>query len=76
MSGTMYAIDLVERILDGDIGAMICALIPFAFVIWLLTHAYILPARKWKSPEGPKERTYFYRKKQAVAEKKPPEAVS
>ena len=69
------AIDLVERILDGDIGAMICALIPFAFVIWFLTRIYILPARKWKTPATPTERTYFYRKKQAEEEKGPPESM-
>ena len=67
------AIDLVERIHDGDIGALICALFPFAIVSWLILRVYILPARKWKTPEGPNEPTYFYRKKQAAAEKKPPE---
>jgi len=74
--GTTYAIDLVERILDGDIEAIICVLIPFAIVSWWMIRIYILPARKWKTPEGPTERTYFYRKKQAAAEKKPPEAES
>ena len=63
MRGTMYAIDLVERILDGDIGAIICFLIPFAIVSWWMIRIYILPARRWKTPEGPTERTYFYRKK-------------
>ncbi len=32
--GHMIGIRLVERILDGDIGALICALIPFALLIW------------------------------------------
>ena len=30
----MIGIHLVERILDGDIGALICALIPFAIATW------------------------------------------
>ena len=66
-------IDVVERIHDGDIGALICALIPVAIVSWLILRVYILPARRWKTPEGRKERTHFYRKKQAAAEKEPSE---
>ena len=72
---TTYAIDLVERILDGDIGAIICVLIPFAIVSWWMIRIYILPARRWKTPEGPTERTYFYRIKQAEEEKEPPESM-
>ena len=70
MRGTMYAIDLVERILDGDIRAIICFLIPFAIVSWWMIRIYILPARRWKTPEGPTERTYFYRKKAGPRKRK------
>ena len=70
----MPAIPIVEGILDGDIGAIFCGLVPFAIVTWLIIRIYILPARKWNPPEGQKERTYFYRKKQAAEEKEPPES--
>ena len=69
----MPAIPIVEGMLDGDIGAIFCGLVPFFLVIWLILRVYILPTRKWKTPEGPTERTYFYRKRQAAEEKEPPE---
>ncbi len=47
----MIGIHLVERILDGDIGALICALIPFAIATWWIIRIYIRPARKWKPPQ-------------------------
>ena len=65
---------LAEGIFDGDIGTIICALIPFAFAIWWLIRIYIHPAKKWKPPPGPQERTNFYRKKKVTAQKKPPDA--
>ncbi len=71
----MIGIHLVERILEGDIGAIIFALIPFALAIWWFIHIYIRPGRQWKPPSGPKERTHFYRKKKITAQKKPPAAV-
>lgn len=71
----MPAIPIVEGILDGNIGAIFCGCGPFFIVIWLIIHVYVRPARKWTTPEGPKERTYFYRKKQAEEEKEPPESM-
>ena len=50
-----------------------CGLVPFFLVVWLIMRVYILPARKWKTPEGSKERTYFYRKEQAEEENEPRE---
>ena len=70
----MSGIHLVERILDGDIGALICALVPFAIATWWIIHIYIRPDRRWKPPSGPQERTHFYRKKKVTAQKKPPDA--
>ena len=55
----MSGIHLVERILDGDIGALICALVPFAIATWWIIHIYIRPDRRWKPPSGPQERTHF-----------------
>jgi len=69
----MPAIPIVEGMLEGDIGAIFCGLVPFAIVTWLIVRVYILPARKWKTPEGSNERTYFYRKEQGGEEKEPPE---
>ena len=69
----MPAIPIIEGMLDGDIGAIFCGLVPFFLVVWLIIRVYILPARKWKTPEGSKERTYFYRKKQAEEENEPRE---
>ena len=63
-----YALELTERILEGDIEAIIIALLPFALAFWWFMHVYILPARQWKPPSGPKERTYFYRKKKVTAQ--------
>ena len=59
----MVAVRLVERILDGDIGALICALFPFAIATRWVIRVHILPDRKWKPPAGPTERTHFYRKR-------------
>ncbi|MDE0078590.1 MAG: hypothetical protein OXO50_13795 [Caldilineaceae bacterium] len=74
----MVGIELTQRILDGDIGAIVCVSIPAALVMWWLIRIYIFPmfpARKWKTPSDPEERTYFYRKKKGAAEKKPPETM-
>lgn len=68
-----FTIDLVERILDGDIGAIIFVSVPFALAIWYFIYIYIRPARRWKPPSGPQERTHFYRKKKVTAQKKPPD---
>ncbi len=70
----MGGIYLAERILDGDIGAIIFALIPFALAIWWFIRIYKRPARRWKPPSGPQERTHFYRRKKVTAQKKPPDA--
>ena len=39
---------LAEHILDGDIGAIIFVLVPFALAIWYFISLYIRPARRWK----------------------------
>ena len=73
----MAGIELTQRILDGDIGAIVCVSIPAALVIWWLIRIYIFPmfpSRKWKLPSGSKERTYFYRRK-GTAEENPPETT-
>lgn len=70
----MDGIHLAESILDGDIGTIIFVLIGFALAIWWFIHVYIRPAKKWKPPPGPQERTNFYRKKKVTAQKKPPDA--
>ena len=69
----MPAIPIVEGMLDGDIGGIFCGLVPFVLVVWLIIRVYILPARKWNPSKGQKERTYFYRKKQAEEENEPRE---
>ena len=46
----MVAVRIVESILDGDIGTLICALFPFAIATWWIIRVHILPARKWKPP--------------------------
>ena len=46
----MIPIRIVESIFDGDIGTLICALIPFAIATWWIIRVHILPARKWKPP--------------------------
>ena len=68
----MIGIHLAERILDGDIGTILFVLIPFALAILWFIHSYRLPARKWKPPSGPQERTHFYRKKKVTAQKSRP----
>ena len=68
----MIPIRIVESIFDGDIGTLICALFPFAIATWWIIRVHILPARKWKPPPGPTERTNFYRKKKALDEHRPP----
>lgn len=65
MSTGLY---LTEGILNGDIEAIIIALIPFALAFWWFMRVHVLPARQWKHPSGPKERTYFYRKKKDTAQ--------
>ena len=71
----MVAVELTQRIFEGDIGAIASVSIPLALVIWWLIRTYILPARKWMPPSGPKEHTHFYRKKKVAMEKKPPGSV-
>jgi len=71
----MAGIELTQRVLDRELGAIVCVSIPAALVIWWLVRIYMFPARKWKPPSGSKERTYFYRKKKGAAEKKTPETV-
>lgn len=70
----MDGIHLAESILAGEIEAIIIALIPFALAIWWFMRVYILPARQWKPPSGPRERTHFYRREKVTAQKKPPDA--
>lgn len=65
MSTGLY---LTEGILNGEIEAIVIALIPFALAFWWFLRVRILPARQWKPPSGPKERTYFYRKKKVTAQ--------
>ena len=69
-----FTVDLFESILDGDIGAIVTVSIPFGLAIWWVIRTYIQPARQWKPPSGPQERTHFYRKKKFTAQKKPPAA--
>ncbi len=68
-----FTFHLAERILEGDIGAIIFVSVPFALAIWYFIHIYIRPARQWKPPSGQQERTHFYRKKKVTAQKKPPD---
>lgn len=58
-----YVYDLTLRVLEGDIEAIITVLIPVGLMFWWVFHVFILPARQWKPPSGPKERTYFYRRR-------------
>ena len=46
----MVAVRLVERILDGDIGALICALFPFAIATWWVIRVHILPTESGSRP--------------------------
>lgn len=66
--GAQFGIELTQRLLEGDVGAIITVAVPFALVLWLIMQGKILPAMKWKSPPKPNERTYFYRK----SENEPP----
>jgi len=66
--GNRAALELTQRILEGDPGAIISVSIPIAIVLWWIVRYQILPARKWRAPQGPRERTYFYRKKEITAE--------
>ena len=63
--------DFIQLILEGDPGAIISVSIPIAFVLWWIVRYQIIPARKWRAPSGPKERTYFYRKKEATGKGEP-----
>ena len=67
-----HTIRFAQLILEGDIEAIVTVSIPLAFVVWLVIRVHILPARKWKPPPGPTERTHFYRKKKALDEHRPP----
>ncbi len=69
-----FTVDLLESILEGDIGATVTVSVPLALAIWWIIRTYIQPARRWKPPSGPKERTHFYRRKKVTAQKKPPDA--
>ena len=69
-----YTVRFAQLILEGDIGAILTVSIPLALAIWWFIYIYILPARRWKPPSGPQERTHFYRKKKVTAQKKPPDA--
>ena len=68
------AVHFAQLILEGDIGAIATVSIPLALAIWWFIYIYIRPARQWKPPSGPQERTHFYRKKKFTAQKKPPDA--
>ena len=63
---------LAEGILEGDIEYIIIALISFALAIYWFMRVYVLPGRQWKQPSGPKERTYFYRRKKVTEEERRP----
>ena len=41
-----FTFHLAERILDGDIGAIIFVSVPFALAIWYFIYIYIRPARQ------------------------------
>lgn len=69
-----YTVRFAQLILEGDIQAIITLAIPLALAIWWIIYIYILPARRWKPPSGPQERTHFYRKKKGTAQKEPPDA--
>ncbi len=69
-----FTVDLLESILEGDIGATVTVSVPFALAIWWIMRTYIQPARQWKPPSGPQERTHFYRRKKVTAQQKPPDA--
>ena len=69
-----YPVRFAQLILEGDIGAILTLAIPLGLAIWWIIYIYILPARRWKPPSGPQERTHFYRKKKVTAQKKPPDA--
>lgn len=65
-----YVYDLTLRVLEGDIEAIITVLIPVGLMFWWVFHVFILPARQWKPPSGPKARTYFYRKREETEEER------
>lgn len=62
--GAQFGIELTQRLLEGDVGAIITVAVPIALGLWWIMQTKILPAMKWKSPSNPKERTYFYRKEE------------
>ena len=66
------AYELIQLILEGDPGAIISVSVPIAFVLWWIIRYQIVPARKWRAPSGPKERTYFYRRKEVTGEERWP----
>ncbi len=63
-----YVYDLTLRVLEGDIEAIVTVSIPLGLLLWWIFHVFIFPARQWKPPSGPKERTYFYRKREETEE--------
>ena len=66
-----WVYDLTLRILEGDIEAIITVSIPLGLMFyWIYARLHVLPGRQWKQPSGPKERTYFYRKKKVTEEEK------
>ena len=69
-----HSVRFAQLVLEGDIGAIVTVLIPLALVIWWIIYIYVLPARRWKPPAGPQERTHFYRKKEVTEQKKPPDS--
>ena len=71
-----YVYDLTLRVLEGDIEAIVTVSIPLGLMFWWVFHVFILPARQWKQPSGPKERTYFYRKKRVAEEERLPRGSS
>ena len=62
------AYELIQLILEGDPGAIISVSIPIAFLLWMIIRYQVIPARKWRAPPGPVERTYYYRKKEVADE--------
>lgn len=67
---------LAEGILEGDIEYIIIALISFGLAFYWFMRVHVLPGRQWKQPSGPKERTYFYRKKKVTEEERWPRGSS
>lgn len=71
----MDGIALAEGFLEGDIEVIIIVLISLALAFWWFMHVHILPAKRWRQPPGPKERTYFYRKKKVTEKERWPRRI-